>query len=124
MSYRAARLIVASALALWSPTEVEAQTVVTPLFPGITHIKRTEQYPPFLCPGCPARKCSSAAFRAFSAACWHVKQHQAQWPPASRSRAAANSPRPCPNQSALRSTEISFGSLYHTARGREDEPIP
>src|SRR4029079_17157028 len=54
MSYRAARLIVASALALWSPTEVEAQTVVTPLFPGITHIKRTEQYPPFQCPGCPA----------------------------------------------------------------------
>jgi hypothetical protein len=33
---------------------VEAQTVVTPLFPGITHIKRTEQYPPFQCPGCPA----------------------------------------------------------------------
>jgi Phosphodiester glycosidase len=54
MSYRAARLIVASALALWSPTGVEAQTVVTPLFPGITHIKRTEQYPPFQCPGCPA----------------------------------------------------------------------
>ena len=54
MSYRAARLIVASALALWGSTGVEAQTVVTPLFPGITHIKRTEQYPPFQCPGCPA----------------------------------------------------------------------
>jgi hypothetical protein len=47
-------LIVASALALWGATGVEAQTVVTPLFPGITHIKRTEQYPPFQCPGCPA----------------------------------------------------------------------
>ncbi|HEU0106111.1 MAG TPA: phosphodiester glycosidase family protein [Vicinamibacteria bacterium] len=35
-------------------TGVEAQTVVSPLFPGITHIKRTEQYPPFQCPGCPA----------------------------------------------------------------------
>ena len=54
MSYRAARLIVASGLALWGATGVEAQTVVTPLFPGITHIKRTEQYPPFQCPGCPA----------------------------------------------------------------------
>jgi hypothetical protein len=54
MSYRAARLIVASALALWGSTGVEAQTVVTPLFPGITHIKRTEQYPPFQCPGCSA----------------------------------------------------------------------
>ena len=54
MSYRAARLIVASGLALWCSTGVEAQTVVTPLFPGITHIKRTEQYPPFQCPGCPA----------------------------------------------------------------------
>jgi hypothetical protein len=47
-------LIVASALALWGSTGVEAQTVVTPLFPGITHVKRTEQYPPFQCPGCPA----------------------------------------------------------------------
>jgi hypothetical protein len=54
MSYRAARLIVVSGLALWGSTGVEAQTVVTPLFPGITHIKRTEQYPPFQCPGCPA----------------------------------------------------------------------
>ncbi len=54
MSYRAARLIVASGLALWVSTGVEAQTVVTPLFPGITHIKRTEQYPSFQCPGCPA----------------------------------------------------------------------
>ena len=54
MSYRAARLIVASGLALCGATGVEAQTVVTPLFPGITHIKRTEQYPPFQCPGCPA----------------------------------------------------------------------
>jgi Phosphodiester glycosidase len=54
MSYRAARLIVASGLALWGSTGVEAQTVVTPLFPGITHIERTEQYPPFQCPGCPA----------------------------------------------------------------------
>ena len=54
MSGRAARLIVASGLALWVATGVEAQTVVTPLFPGITHIKRTEQYPPFQCPGCPA----------------------------------------------------------------------
>jgi hypothetical protein len=53
MSYRAARLIVASGLALWGST-VQAQTVVTPLFPGITHIKRTEQYPPFQCPGCGA----------------------------------------------------------------------
>ncbi len=54
MSYRAARLIVASGLALLGSTAVEAQTVVTPLFPGITHIKRTEQYPPFQCPGCAA----------------------------------------------------------------------
>ena len=54
MSYRAAHFIVASGLALWASTGVEAQTVVTPLFPGITHIKRTEQYPPFQCPGCPA----------------------------------------------------------------------
>jgi hypothetical protein len=54
MSYRTARLIVASSLALWGSNVVEAQTVVTPLFPGITHIKRTEQYPPFQCPGCPA----------------------------------------------------------------------
>jgi len=54
MSYRAARLIVALGLVLWGATGVEAQTVVTPLFPGITHIKRTEQYPPFQCPGCPA----------------------------------------------------------------------
>ena len=54
MSYRAARLIVASGLALCGATGVEAQTVVTPLFPGITHIKRTEQYPAFQCPGCPA----------------------------------------------------------------------
>jgi hypothetical protein len=54
MSNRAARLIVALASALWGSTGVEAQTVVTPLFPGITHIKRTEQYPPFQCPGCPA----------------------------------------------------------------------
>jgi hypothetical protein len=53
MSYRAARVIVASGLALWAAT-VQAQTVVTPLFPGITHITRTEQYPPFQCPGCPA----------------------------------------------------------------------
>ena len=54
MSYRAARLIVASGLALWGWTGVEAQTVVTPLYPGITHISRIEQYPPFQCPGCPA----------------------------------------------------------------------
>ena len=54
MSYRAIRLIVASGLALGGWTGAEAQTVVTPLFPGITHIKRTEQYPPFQCPGCPA----------------------------------------------------------------------
>jgi phosphodiester glycosidase len=54
MSYRAARLIVASGLALLGSTGVEAQTVVTPLFPGITHIKRTEQFPSFQCPGCPA----------------------------------------------------------------------
>ena len=54
MSYRAARLIIASGLALLSATAVEAQTVVTPLFPGVTHVKRTEQYPAFQCPGCPA----------------------------------------------------------------------
>ena len=54
MSYRVARLIVASGLALWGSTGVEAQTVVTPLFPGITHIKRTEPFPSFQCPGCPA----------------------------------------------------------------------
>ena len=54
MSFRAARLIIASGLTLWVSTGGEAQTVVTPLFPGITHIKRTEQYPPFQCPGCPA----------------------------------------------------------------------
>ena len=54
MSYRAARVIVVSGLALLGWTGVEAQTVVTPLYPGITHIRRTEQYPPFQCPGCPA----------------------------------------------------------------------
>jgi hypothetical protein len=54
MSDRVARLIVASGLALCGWTAAEAQTVVTPLFPGITHVKRTEQYPPFQCPGCPA----------------------------------------------------------------------
>src|SRR5690242_20679550 len=54
MSYRTARLISASVLALSVATAVEAQTVVTPLFPGITQIQRTEQYPPFQCPGCPA----------------------------------------------------------------------
>ncbi|AMY10113.1 Exopolysaccharide biosynthesis protein related to N-acetylglucosamine-1-phosphodiester alpha-N-acetylglucosaminidase [Luteitalea pratensis] len=54
MSYRAARLIVASGLALWGAAGVQAQTVVTPLFPGVTHIKRTEPYPQFQCPGCPA----------------------------------------------------------------------
>ena len=54
MSSRAARLIIALGSALLGSTGVEAQTVVTPLFPGITHIKRTEQYPPFQCPGCPA----------------------------------------------------------------------
>jgi hypothetical protein len=52
MSYRVDRLIVASVLALGVGSGVEAQTIVTPLFPGITHIKRTEQYPPFQCPGC------------------------------------------------------------------------
>jgi len=54
MSYRVARLIVASGLVLWGSTGAEAQTIVTPLFPGITHIQRIEQYPPFQCPGCPA----------------------------------------------------------------------
>lgn len=54
MSCRPARLIVVTALALLGSSAVEAQTVVTPLFPGITHIKRTEQYPSFQCPGCPA----------------------------------------------------------------------
>ena len=54
MSYRSARLFLATAVALVSWTGVEAQTVVTPLFPGITHIKRTESYPPFQCPGCGA----------------------------------------------------------------------
>ena len=54
MSYRAARLIVASVLALWGSTEMQAQTVVTPLFPGITHIKRTEQQPAFQRSGWPA----------------------------------------------------------------------
>lgn len=54
MSYRAARLVVASGLALWGWTGVEAQTVVTPLYPGITHISRTEQYASFQCPDCPA----------------------------------------------------------------------
>ena len=57
MSYRTARSFLAAALALVSGTGVEAQnveTVVTPLFPGITHIKRTDNYPSFRCPGCPA----------------------------------------------------------------------
>jgi hypothetical protein len=45
-------MFLAIALALGSWTGVEADTVVTPLFPGITHIKRTENYPPFQCPGC------------------------------------------------------------------------
>jgi hypothetical protein len=54
MSYPAVRLIVASGVALWASTSAEAQTVVTPLFPGSTHIQRTEQFPPFQCPGCPA----------------------------------------------------------------------
>lgn len=54
MSCRAARVLVVSGLALCVSTGLEAQTIVTPLYPGITHIKRTEQYPPFQCPGCPA----------------------------------------------------------------------
>jgi hypothetical protein len=54
MFYRTARVIVASGLVLLGATAGEAQTVVTPLFPGITHIKRTEPYPAFQCPGCPA----------------------------------------------------------------------
>ena len=54
MSYRAARVIVASGLALWAAT-VQAQTVVTPLFPGITHITRTEQYPPVPVSRAPSR---------------------------------------------------------------------
>jgi phosphodiester glycosidase len=54
MSYRAARLAAALVLALSGRAEVNAQTVVTPLFPGITHIQRTEQYPSFQCFGCPA----------------------------------------------------------------------
>jgi hypothetical protein len=52
MSCRTARVIVVSSLALWGSTDVAAQTVVTPLFPGMTHIRRTEQYQPFQCPGC------------------------------------------------------------------------
>ena len=51
MPHRVARSIV---LGLALASGAEAQTVVTPLFPGITHIKRTEQYPPFQCPGCSA----------------------------------------------------------------------
>lgn len=54
MSYRVARLIVAGSLAVCGATGAAAQTVVTPLYPGITHIKRTEQLAPFQCPGCPA----------------------------------------------------------------------
>jgi hypothetical protein len=54
MSCRAARIIVAAALVSCGATGVAAQTVVTPLFPGITHIKRTEPLAPFQCPGCPA----------------------------------------------------------------------
>ena len=54
MSYRAARSIVAGGLAVLGATGAAAQTVVTPLYPGITHIKRTESLAPFQCPGCPA----------------------------------------------------------------------
>jgi hypothetical protein len=55
MSYRTARLFLVTGLALVSWTGVEAQNpepVVTPLFPGITHIKRTDNYPSFQCPRC------------------------------------------------------------------------
>ena len=54
MSYRVARFILAGGLVLCGATGLDAQTVVTPLYPGITYIKRTEQYAPFQCPGCPA----------------------------------------------------------------------
>jgi hypothetical protein len=54
MSYRVARSIVAGGLFVCVASGAEAQTIVTPLYPGITHIKRTEAYAPFQCPGCPA----------------------------------------------------------------------
>ena len=54
MSYRTARAVLATGLTLMGAMGVEAQTVVTPIYPGITHIKRTEQYPPLQCPGCPS----------------------------------------------------------------------
>ena len=56
MSYRTARLIVASGLALWGSTGVEAQTVVTPLFPGITHISERAMPRRSSVPGAPRRR--------------------------------------------------------------------
>jgi hypothetical protein len=35
-------------------SRLDAQGVVTQLFPGITHISRTESLPAFRCPGCPS----------------------------------------------------------------------
>ena len=55
MSHRAVRVSLVGVLAVcgWA-YEVEAQTVTTNPYPGITYIKRTETMPYFRCPGCPA----------------------------------------------------------------------
>ena len=55
MSNRFVSLIFVAAVAVGgADSRLEAQGVVTHPFPGITHISRTESYPAFQCPGCPA----------------------------------------------------------------------
>ena len=55
MSQRVSSLIFAAVLVIGGATStLEAQGVVTHPFPGITHITRTESFPPFQCPGCPS----------------------------------------------------------------------
>jgi len=55
MPYRAVHVILAAVLAVCGGASgLQAQTVTTHPFPGITHITRTESLPAFRCPGCPA----------------------------------------------------------------------
>lgn len=54
MSRRAFMVVSSACLlgAVW--TSAQAQPVVTQVYPGITHITRTESLPSFRCPGCPS----------------------------------------------------------------------
>lgn len=55
MRHQFVSVILAAVLAVcvWG-SRLDAQGVVTHLFPGITHITRTESLPAFRCPGCPS----------------------------------------------------------------------